>query len=346
MEVDGKMEDFNGDSHQLRQAAPNNTAIAAATETRLKKFELVDKEMSDSIASGTAATSNKKNTILTIPTEILEKIALFLEPKDLLNFRLANKELAERSFDAFAGEFLNTLYWRFRSPWALEQRISELKLSPKFGPAVKHLIVFLLCVFRKGLNGDLADGAGMFRNLRSLTLNGCYEIYEVDTSVKFPQLERLIFVDFPRFDGQSAVALIKAHTASLNSVLFKKLNLCSYGSEEKTSWPRFLGAVRALRAEVLLEVSAPSIHRPGINGVSFSPPPKDFDPERDPLDVFIGVKHGVGGLHYSTKPGRLSVSIDFMIRNYKVLETVEEAMRYGGAFGYCICNSSEDGEQG
>lgn len=42
-----QMEDFNGDSHQLRQVAPNNTAAAAvAAKTQLKKFELVDKEVS------------------------------------------------------------------------------------------------------------------------------------------------------------------------------------------------------------------------------------------------------------------------------------------------------------
>lgn len=300
--------------------------------------------MSDSTASGTAATSNEKNTILTIPTEILEKIALFLEPKDLLNLRLANKELAERSFDAFASEFLNTFHWRFRSLWALEQRISGLKLSPKFGPAVKHLTVSLESLSSYApINGDLLDDAGMLRNLRTLTLDGSCGGYKVDISVKFPQLERLVFAGFHLFDDQSALALIKAHIASLNSVLFKKLNMLGCGSERKTTWPRFLGAVRALRAEFLLEVSEPSsIYRLGIYYVSLSPPPEDFDPERDPLDVFIGMKHDVGGLHYSTKPGKLSVSIDFMIRNYKVLETFEERERYG-AFGY-IYDSSEDRE--
>lgn len=57
--------------------------------------------MTKSIASDPPTTSDKKNTLLTIPTEILEKIASFADPKDLLNLRLANKEVAERTIDAF-----------------------------------------------------------------------------------------------------------------------------------------------------------------------------------------------------------------------------------------------------
>lgn len=50
-----------------------------------------------------------QSTLTTLPTEIVEKIALCLSPEDLLQFRLSNTKLAEKSFDAFTAYFLSNM---------------------------------------------------------------------------------------------------------------------------------------------------------------------------------------------------------------------------------------------
>lgn len=58
-------------------------------------------------------TATSKHTILTIPTEMTERIASFLEPKDLLNLRRSNYEIATRSFKGFVDQFVKGTSIRF-----------------------------------------------------------------------------------------------------------------------------------------------------------------------------------------------------------------------------------------
>lgn len=300
--------------------------------------------MDTSTTCDTLKAPEKKHSLLTIPTEILEKIASFSDSKDILNLRLANKEVAERTFDAFAADFLNRLH--ISIPRTYVQIMSGFQLSPKFAPAVKHLTVSLFGIDDEdSLMEDFAGDAGMLQNLRSLTIHWCSWRYRAHISIKLPQLERLAVENCYRLDCQIVVALIEDHKTSLKSVFIKNMDLYRYGIKEKPLWFEILDAARTLRPEAQLEVSLPRVGSRSMPSafVTFSPLPEAFDPEIDPLDIFIGDKHNLPGLHYSTKPGHLQVSIDFMMLNYKVLYNSEDAARYG-AHGY-IVESTEDEEE-
>ncbi|QDS74893.1 hypothetical protein FKW77_003730 [Venturia effusa] len=358
MEFGEEMADSHGASEQARQFTPFTTtdagralpSISGQSQLGHKEASLQSRSFYDMTGTSNLdsdETTGKNHTLLTIPTEILEHIASSCNPKGLLNLRLTNKKVAKRTSDAFLNQFLKCMYWSphtSRNP--LVERIDALKLNPKFAPAVKQLTVCLGHTYNDFVYDDFANGVAMLQNLRSLTLDRSFGSYAVKAPITVPQLEVLAVTNCYGVDCRLAVALIASHTASLRSILFKNVSLSCYGLQDKSAWPKILEAVRLLRADVLLEISVPcTTHYLEIWGVLvffvvFSPPPKVFDPERHPLHVFIGEKHGWVGVHYSTIPGELQTSLDFMLRNYKELTPGDEEFEYDVVGGPVIDTSS------
>lgn len=207
---------------------------------------------------------------------------------------------------------------------------------------MKHLKVNLFASELSGLlYRHFADGTGMLQSLRSLTLDHSIGPAIFNPPVILPKLERFAVVYSHGFDHRLAVQFIESHTATLNSVLFTDVYLSISDVDDKAPGLLLLESARALCSEALIEISTPAILEK-MAYVSFSPPPKEFDSEADPLDVFIGVKDCLESLHYSTKPSKLQASLDFMIGNYKELITEQEEFEYGAASGV---DSDEDEEE-
>jgi hypothetical protein len=89
-----------------------------------------------------------KHTLLTIPIEMLEKIALSMDPKDP-QLRLASYELAKRAFIAFADKFMAHLtlihskkdYCGSCKKCYAQKKIQGLKQRPDFVAHVKAVII-------------------------------------------------------------------------------------------------------------------------------------------------------------------------------------------------------------
>ncbi|TID14533.1 hypothetical protein E2P81_ATG08485 [Venturia nashicola] len=336
MEVGEKMAAFNGDSSQPQEVIPDMTA-----DTAEKKSESNNMEMAKNNASDNPKTTNKKQILLTVPTEVLENIASFTGPKDLLNLRLANREVAERTFDAFANVFLETFNWDFERPERNLEWVGLLKLNSRFALGVKHLNVGIPPQWSR--NNQFTNGMRMLQNLRSLKLAHGIWLAPWTPSVIFPRLEEF-FVAFTKIDYRLAIYFIQAHTASLKSVVFRFAALSASDTGGKAAWLQVLDSCKALRPEAILKISAPML--PGSNTlVYFSPPLREFNPNIHPLDFFVEGKFCNYGITYSTRPGNLQMSLDFMIRHYKELGTEEEQREYGGGSKLIASDTDDDSEE-
>lgn len=112
----------------------------------------------------------------------------------------------------------------------------------------------------------------------------------------------------------------------------------AYGKQ----WTTILEIVKTLRQEATVELENPRVYASAIGPrqrrynfetyASFAPP-YSCVADKGLILVFLGMKDGVHGLHYSTQAGNLHESLECMIRNYKEFTCLEEmrlAVRPGG----------------
>lgn len=115
-----------------------------------------------------------KHTLLTIPTEMVERIAFFLpEPKDLINLRLSNYAIATRCWQAFVDTFAKEVELEYND-WPHSER-NHARMQQLNGlPQLANHVNFLTLRTRVGhwlaMEGFRGYN-GLLTNLRSLCLS-------------------------------------------------------------------------------------------------------------------------------------------------------------------------------
>jgi hypothetical protein len=325
--------------------------------------------MASNDASATAADS--KHTVLTIPTEIVELIALFLEPEDLIKFRLSNYEIATKTFQAFIDKFVKDLTFIFQYGFGsagqfvqnAPNKMAELKDWPQFAHRVQSLTLRYMDL-KPGMDKQMPTHVGLLNNLRSLCLS--WVSVEYNSHSYCP--ERFLKLPMPHLEifeidhGMGIKAhclsdLISNHRKTFKSV--QLLSVCVDDREGTGEWDKILEDLKSLCSDATVVISRPFAYLnldeslfPDMPedryydhrlGVSFTPTEDDEDANavRVVKGRLDGLKKETKGLHYFSQPGHLQRALSCMQRNYK--ELIKRSERDTAGAGWY--SSDEEGSE-
>lgn len=296
--------------------------------------QVLDKVMTEHTSKTTEHTS--KHTLLTIPTELTEKIAWFTPPSDLLNLRLVNKELADRTVDAFTGVFLEKREWSVYDEF-LMKKLEYLETEPKFALSIKHLSLVFDCTqgcadSETPRSDRLVEIINSLLNLRSIALDG---VYDCDTGYKFalkkirlPGLETLVFNNCQIHPNIFPVSdLLNNHNQTLKSVIMRDLEVMDYTKDKPKTWINLLQAATTLHNESIVEIVNPILETHAWNGptiyIAFFPHSDAVTASEDAaVDVSFNGRRRV--VRYRTEAGNLHGSLGSMVQNYREFESWDD----------------------
>jgi hypothetical protein len=335
------MEDAESPAGFAQGVAKRSIEVSYAA-SRLSKAEIC----TDRVKQGHA--TNGEFSFMNLPTEILEKIALCMEPKDLLNLRLANYELSKKTADAFADKFLTNLKYTFHEENACQRtrdKIDGLKLRPDFAQRVKNLSTDCTPKYH-ALSNELVASVEILTSLCSLYFHSTREWYEYclwKTGIRnflrkvcIPHLERITIEHSWDFGFREVMDLAHRHRETLKILEFLAVTVKYDDKPDTQEWKQLLNLANSLRPETTLLLSAPqaslfvdeyNFGESARTRVSFTPSEDDEDAAA--VRVQIGSHRGIKGLHYFSEPGNLQKSVTCMIRNYKELRTRKERLKSG-----------------
>lgn len=294
-----------------------------------------------------------KHTLLTIPVEILEKIAHSAEKKVLLILGLTSTEVEKRTFNVFEARFLTNMVWDNYNTEAVGRVIAGLKAMPILAQRVKHLDF----IFRDGRGNFINDSLDSFeadvrvlQNLSSLYFHGVHDqdwSYWGDrTLIYVPRLSQLTISACSNcysFDWNGQ--FLEIHKATLTSVWCFDIAVEGPYQNHQPGWSRLLQAAKVLREAATVEISRPRVHvvsekrRSKLFFVSLALFQKDTDAATDmaatPVSVLVGAKNGFNGIHYLTRAGELQIGLEHMMQNYAELHSAGD-LAASGAVGYIV----------
>ncbi|TID18957.1 hypothetical protein E6O75_ATG06078 [Venturia nashicola] len=280
-----------------------------------------------------------------IPTELIEKIAAFLSPKDLRAVRLTNSILAKKSFRHFADCHFNSITWTHagHSPtqWAKTGR-HYLAERRECAPYVRTLsIQFATNPWMiANLPGPeyYVGNLMLFHNLHHLQLTNCSPhlmsngFEEFTYGLYLPHLETLLISDARSF-GKSSVtrfitAMIRKHQRTL-----KTIELLHISTEHFGDWPHILEVANCLSDNASIHICGPKVRRNHCY-VSFIPPSPIPD-YYDSVCYLQGPVATLGGpyrltFHYFSRTGKLKAALRCMAWCYRVAQSLEDALLFNG----------------
>lgn len=292
--------------------------------------------------------------LTTLPTEIVEKIAEFLDPDEILNFRRAHPRLAEKSFDAFAASFLSNMIWDFRGAEYWHDPNGAANKVARIAAGLEQR-----CAFAKNVNclalrnlayhrtpSKVVAHIQLLQNVRTLDIHNIMTVYTQRYTgdlfgpaialINLPRLEALTLRDTPRLKPTHLATLIRDHRKTLKKLEFHNIMMWDLERrmDEKPGWISLLEAAATIQTEGIVKLFRPQVsavkgqyvgvpaalRRNVIGLVSLSPPAHDPDPN--------SFDHSVLEEVYCTKPGHLSRAVDCFVRNYQEIRSREEWCRW------------------
>ncbi|KAE9992988.1 hypothetical protein EG327_006957 [Venturia inaequalis] len=286
----------------------------------------------------------KKNTMVSIPTELIEKITAFLSPKDLRAVRLTNSILAKRSFRHFADRHFNSITWTHarHSPthWAKTGQ-HYLAERPECAPYVRTVSIQFATNPWKIANLPSPDyyvgNLMLFYNIHNLRLTNCSPHLMSDGFEEFtwdlylPHLETLLISDARSFGKNSVTRFITAMMMKHQRTL-KTIELLHIVTEHIGDWPHILEVANCLSDNASIHICGPMVRR-NHSYVSFIPP--SSVPDYDSVCSLQGPVATLGGhyrltFHHFSRPGKLKAALRCMARSYRVAQSWEEALLFNG----------------
>ncbi|QDS74894.1 hypothetical protein FKW77_003737 [Venturia effusa] len=277
-----------------------------------------------------------KHTLLTIPTELTEAIAMALDGPDLLSLRLANKEIAIRTEKAFTAQYLTEMNWllddrKGKNEWSGAE---ILETRPDLALHVKE--VCLDFGWLGGVTAMLQPIAAQLnqlpnvRTLRLYDLHGRQQKHLDAVQIQLPRLNSLVLERCSFRNVDPIISLINGHRDTLTELTLH--DFCT-NATKRAYWANIFEAAKILRKEAVVKIGGSEVYIPtNVHWSYISFTLLDGSAiDKELVSVFWGRKDGYRGLHYSTQAGKLHESLDCMLRNFKLYDTIS-AMRSAGVF--------------
>lgn len=294
---------------------------------------------------------------MSLPTEVVENIAIRLSRTCLLAFRRAHPRLAEDSSDAFAKKFLSDISW-FIGHYTIEAQIRGLLARPHFASRVTRLRVEPVAVYCHSTCQEkptyaqdlpIRECVALMTSLVGLkygrdtdTTQLLYQpkihaqLVHLDT---IPSLRKLILA--PKYaanhpshamsdrstnediniDSSDLIRLLKNHSRTMRFVALDMVCL-------RGSWLKLLEAFRRLPNSCDLEIFAPSlVSRGEVKSVQFKWQPGEVN--KDSMTIYRskarvwglgGIQRFTSGFVYRANQDQLHCAIDRMVSSYEVVE--------------------------
>lgn len=293
--------------------------------------------------------------MVTIPTELIEKITAFLSPRDLRAVRLTNSTLAKKSFRHFADRHFNSITWTHASHspihWSKTGR-HYLAERPECAPYVKTVSIEFATNPWKIANlpspDQYVNNLMLFHNIHTLRLTNCSPHLMSDGFEEFthglylPHLETLLISDARSFGKNSVTRFITTILRKHQRTL-KTIELLHIGTEHIGDWPHILEVANCLSDNASIHICGPKVRKNHCY-VSFIPPSPipDYDSVcslQGPVVTLVGPYRLT--YHYFSRPGKLKAALRCMAWCYRVAQSIEEAMLYNGDLAqmdpqYCV----------
>lgn len=246
-----------------------------------------------------------------------------------MKLRLANKELADRTIDAFTAKYLEERIWYVHDK-GLMGKLRYLEIEPKFALSIQHLSLTFNCTQGRCScdetpeSGKLVNIINSLLTLRSIELDGLWDCdigYKLALrKIRLPRLESLVFSDCQFRQNMTPVSeLLNSHNQTLMSVKMRDVHFSQNSTHTPKAWIGFLEAAKTLRNGSIVEVLDPRID-PDFSWetlfVSFLPLLNLDITSNEAVIVASFTKTRSSG-HYRTEAGNLHESLTSMIRNYR-----------------------------